>query len=91
METFSSEVVKGVLPSRHAASEMQTGVSYFLRLTAANSLGFGEYADNIAVSKAAEAPAAPGSLSANVALHTDEVSECRKFLLFVSPTADGHK
>lgn len=68
---------------------MQTGVSYFLRLAAANSLGFGEYGDNIAVAKAAEAPAAPGSLSANVALHTDEVSECRELLLVVSPPADG--
>lgn len=85
METFSSEVVKGVLPSRHAASDMQTGVPYFLRLTAANSLGFGEYGDNIAVAKAAEAPAAPGSLSAEVALHTDEVSECRQLFYYVPP------
>lgn len=74
VETFSSEIVKGVLPSRYAASDVQTGIPYFLRLTAANSLGFGEYGDDVAGAKAAEAPASPGNLSAGVALHVDEVS-----------------
>lgn len=74
VETFSSEIVKGVLPSRHVAAEMQTGVPYFMRLAASNSLGFGEYGQNVAVAKAAQAPAAPGNLSAGVALHVDEVS-----------------
>lgn len=73
VETFPSEIVKGVLPSRHAATDAQTGVPYFLRLAASNSLGFGEYGDNIAVAKAAKAPDAPGNLSAGVALHVDEV------------------
>lgn len=75
VETFSTEIVKGVLPSRHAPAEVQTGVPYFLRLAASNSLGFGEYGDNVAVAKAAQAPAAPGTLSAGVALHVDEVSQ----------------
>ena len=74
VETFSTEIVKGVLPSRHAPAEVQTGVPYFMRLTASNSLGFGEYGQNMAVAKAAQAPAAPGNLSAGVALHVDEVS-----------------
>lgn len=73
VEAFSSEIVKGVLPSRHAVSDVQTGVPYFLRLAASNSLGFGEYGDNTAVAKAAQAPAAPGNLSSGVALHVDEV------------------
>lgn len=75
VETFSSEVVKGVLPSRHVASDVQAGVPYFLRLTASNSLGYGEYGDTIAVAKAAEVPGSPGNLSAGVALHVDEVSQ----------------
>lgn len=80
VETFSTEIVKGVLPSRHAPAEVQTGVPYFLRLAASNSLGFGEYGDNVAVAKAAQAPAAPGNLSAGVALHVDEVSESSQLL-----------
>lgn len=83
VETFSSEIVKGALPSRHAAADMQTGIPYFLRVTAANSLGFGEYGDNIAVATAAEAPAAPGNLAAGVALHTDEVR--RRAAIEVAP------
>lgn len=74
VETFETEIVKGVLPSRHAPAEVQTGVPYFLRLAASNSLGFGEYGANVVVAKAAQAPAAPGNLSAGVALHVDEVS-----------------
>ncbi|CAM9886486.1 unnamed protein product, partial [Hapterophycus canaliculatus] len=73
VETFSSEIVKGVLPARHAAAGVQTGVPYFLRLAVSNSLGFGEYGDNVAVAKAAAVPASPGNLSAGVALHVDEV------------------
>lgn len=84
VETFSTEIVKGVLPSRHVpASELQTGVPYFLRLAASNSLGFGEYGENVAVAKAAQPPAAPGDLSAGVALHVDEVSQ------FLSIGGDG--
>lgn len=73
MEVFSPEIVKGVLPSRHTASDVQTGMPYFLRLTAANSLGFGDYGDGVAVTKAAQAPDSPDSLIAGVALHVDEV------------------
>lgn len=80
VETFSTEIVKGVLPSRHAPAEVQTGVPYFMRLAASNSLGFGEYGVNVAVAKAAQVPAAPGELSAGVALHVDEVSECSHLL-----------
>lgn len=75
VEAFSSEIVKGVLPSRHAVADVQTGVPYFLRLAASNSLGFGEYGDNLAVAKAAQGPAAPGNLSSGVALHVDEVTK----------------
>lgn len=75
VETFSSEIVKGVLPSRHVASDVQAGVPYFLRLTASNSLGYGEYGDTTAVAKAAKVPGSPGNLSAGVALHVDEVSQ----------------
>ena len=74
MDTFLTEIVKGVLPSRHAASDVQTGVPYFIRLAASNSLGFGEYGENLAMAKAAKVPDAPGNLSAGVALHVDEVS-----------------
>lgn len=74
VETFSTEIVKGVLPSRNAPAEVQTGAPYFLRIAASNSLGFGEYSEHVAVAKAAHAPEAPGDLSAGVALHVDEVS-----------------
>lgn len=47
-----------------------------MRLAASNSLGFGEYGDNVAVAKAAKGPDAPGNLSAGVALHVDEVGTC---------------
>lgn len=80
METFPSEIVKGVLPARHAAADVQTGVPYFLRLAVSNSLGFGEYGDNVGVAKAAAVPAAPGNLSAGVALHVDEVTVSGRFL-----------
>lgn len=73
METFSPELRKGVLPSRHSAPDVQTGVPYFLRFTAANSLGFGKYGDGVAMAKAAMAPVSPGNLTAGVALHVNEV------------------
>lgn len=70
---FPTEIVKGVLPSRHTVSDVQTGIPYFLRVSAANSLGFGEHGDTLAVSTAAQAPDPPGNLTAGVALHVDEV------------------
>lgn len=73
VEVFSPEIVKGVLPSRHTASDIQTGVPYFLRLTAANSLGFGEYGEDVSTTKAAQSPESPDNLVAGVALHVDEV------------------
>ena len=69
---FASEIVKGVLPSRHGVSGLQTGVPYFLRLAAANYLGFGAYGDTLATAKASGVPPAPTKLSAGVALHVDE-------------------
>lgn len=70
---FSTEIVKGVLPSRHAVSNVQTGIPYFLQVSAANSLGFGEHGDGLALTTAAQAPDSPGNLTAGVALHVDEV------------------
>lgn len=83
VETFSSEIVKGVLPARHAASDVQTGVPYFLRLSVANSLGFGQYGNEMAVAKASEAPGSPTNLSTGVALHVDEVNQTIFFLGFL--------
>lgn len=74
VETFYPEIVKGVLPSRQVVSGLQTGVPYFLRVGAANGLGYGEYGDNVAKAKAAKVPGAPEGLSAGVALHVNEVS-----------------
>lgn len=73
VDIFSPEIVKGFLPSRHAASDVQTGVPYVMRVAAANSLGFGEYSDGIAQAKVAGVPDPPSNLSAGVALHVDEV------------------
>lgn len=70
---FASEIVKGVLPSRHVASDLHTGIPYFLRLMVGNSLGYGEYGETLATAKASAVPPPPTNLSAGVALHVDEV------------------
>ena len=70
--SVQDDTVIGVLPDSYGIDNLLTGVPYYSRVMARNSLGFSNYSD--AVTKtAAERPPAPSHLDADYALDVNEV------------------